>query len=121
MRKILVAEDNAINRELLRELLEFRQYHVTEAGDGQQALDLIAQTRPDIVLLDLDMPVLDGFATIAKIRQDPALAQLPVIAVTAYAMRGDREHILGSGFNGYLPKPVDSAMLVAELSRFLQT
>jgi CheY-like chemotaxis protein len=119
MKKILVAEDNAVNRELLRELLECRDYAVIEASDGRQALDLIEQTQPDIVLLDINMPVLDGFATIAKIRENPNLKQLPVVAVTAYAMRGDRERILESGFNGYLVKPVDAGLLATEIGRLL--
>ena len=71
MKKILIAEDNAVNRELLRELLEMRGYAVTEACDGQEALEKIAETQPDILLLDLGMPVLDGFATIKKIRENP--------------------------------------------------
>lgn len=119
MKKVLVAEDNAVNRELLRELLECRDYTVIEASDGRQALDLIEQTRPDIVLLDINMPVLDGFATITKIRENPDLKQLPVVAVTAYAMRGDRERILESGFNGYLVKPVDAGLLATEIGRLL--
>ena len=93
MTKVLIAEDNAINRELLRELLEMRGYAVVEACDGQEALRMIEQTKPDILLLDIGMPVLDGFAVVRKIRENPRLATLPVLAVTAYAMQGDREKI----------------------------
>src|SRR5258708_27391560 len=81
MTKILIAEDNAVNRELLRELLEARGYAVDEACDGQEALDMIAQNQPDILLLDIGMPVLDGFAVVSKIRENPRLASLPVVAV----------------------------------------
>jgi CheY-like chemotaxis protein len=119
MKKILIAEDNAVNRELLRELLEMRGYDVTEACDGQEALQKIAETAPDILLLDLGMPVLDGFGTIQKIREDPCFSSLPVLAVTAYAMRGDREKILDSGFNGYLSKPINPKALDQELERLL--
>ena len=119
MKKILIAEDNAVNRELLRELLEMRGYDVTEACDGQEALQKIAETQPDILLLDLSMPVLDGFGTVQKIRENSQLNSLPVLAVTAYAMRGDREKILNSGFNGYLSKPINPNALDQELERLL--
>jgi CheY-like chemotaxis protein len=117
MRKILIAEDNPVNRELLHELLEARGYVVEEAGNGQEALQMIAQSRPDALLLDLNMPVLDGFATVRKIREDTAISSLPVLAVTAYAMRGDREKTLEAGFDGYLSKPISPSALDAELER----
>ena len=77
------------------------------------------QTHPDILLLDLGMPVLDGYGTIRKIRENPQFAMLPVLAVTAYAMRGDRERILDSGFDGYLSKPIHAATLKEEIDRLL--
>jgi CheY-like chemotaxis protein len=116
---ILVAEDNPVNRELLRELLEGRGYAVLEAGDGQQALQMAEAAPPDILLLDLGMPVLDGYATVRKIRENPRLANLPVLAVTAYAMRGDREKIMDSGFDGYLSKPINAALMQEEILRLL--
>jgi len=119
MIKVLVAEDSAVNRELLRELLEARGYEVLEACDGQEALQMIAQTQPELLLLDIGMPVMDGFAVVGKIRENPLLAQLPVVAVTAYAMRGDRERILNAGFDGYLSKPVNRSSLSEELDRIL--
>jgi|SRR5712692_2720615 len=119
MRKVLIAEDNAVNRELLRELLETRGYTVLEACDGQEALHMIDQAQPDILLLDIGMPVLDGFAVVRKIRENPHLCKLPVVAVTAYAMQDDREKILNSKFDGYLSKPIDSRSLMEELDRLL--
>jgi CheY-like chemotaxis protein len=119
MTKILIAEDNAVNRELLRELLEMRGYTVVEACDGDEALRMIEQTQPDLLLLDIGMPVLDGFAVVRKIRENPRMASLPVVAVTAYAMQGDRERILNSNFDGYLSKPVNSRSLAEELDRLL--
>ena len=119
MSKVLVAEDNAVNRELLRELLEMRGYTVVEACDGEGALRMSEQTKPDLLLLDIGMPVLDGFAVVRKIRENPRLATLPVLAVTAYAMQGDREKILNSGFDGYLSKPVNARSLTEELDRLL--
>ncbi len=119
MTNVLVAEDNPVNRELLRELLENRGYAVTEACDGQAALSMLEDSRPDILLLDIGMPVLDGFAVIRRIREDPSLATLPVLAVTAYAMRGDRENVLDAGFDGYLSKPINARDLADELERML--
>jgi len=119
MTKILIAEDNAVNRELLRELLELRGYSVFEACDGEAAFRMVEQTQPELLLLDIGMPVMDGFAVIRKIRENARLAKLPVVAVTAYAMRGDRERILSSGFDGYLSKPVNPSSLTQELERLL--
>jgi two-component system, cell cycle response regulator DivK len=119
MKKILVAEDNPINRELLRELLEIHGYTVAEACDGQEALAMVEQAPPDILLLDIGMPLLDGFAVVRKLRANPRFTALPVVAVTAYAMQGDREKIMNSGFDGYLSKPVNAGSLVQELGRLL--
>jgi CheY-like chemotaxis protein len=119
MIKVLIAEDNSVNRELLRELLELRGFTVLEACDGQEALQMIEQVQPELLLLDIGMPVMDGFAVIRKIRENPRLAKLPVVAVTAYAMRGDEERILDAGFNGYLSKPVNACALTQELERVL--
>jgi CheY-like chemotaxis protein len=119
MKKILIAEDNPVNRELLRELLEMQDYEVFEACNGQEALDMIEQLRPDLLILDLGMPVLDGFGAMRKIRADPAFAGLPVLAATAYAMRGDREKTLEAGFDGYVSKPIQPAALKQEIARLL--
>ncbi len=119
MTQILIAEDNAVNRELLRELLEPCGYSVVEACNGKEALAMIERSQPDLLLLDISMPVLDGFDAVRKIRENPRLSALPVIAITAYAMQGDREKILSSGFNGYLSKPVNSRSLAQELERHL--
>ncbi len=83
MSKILIAEDNLVNRELLRELLEIRGHTVAEACDGEEALRVIEQTQPDLVLLDIGMPLLDGFGVIRKIRENPRFASMPVVALTA--------------------------------------
>jgi two-component system cell cycle response regulator DivK len=119
MRTVLIAEDNAVNRELLRELLETRGYTVLEACDGQEAHHMIDQAQPDILLLDIGMPVLNGFAVVRKIRENPHLDKLPVVAVTAYAMQDDREKILNSKFDGYLSKPINPRLLMEELDRLL--
>jgi two-component system, cell cycle response regulator DivK len=119
MIKVLITEDNPVNRELLRELLEGRGYEVEEACDGEEALAMIERGHPNVVLLDLGMPKLDGYGTIQRIRTDPKLVDLPVMAVTAYAMRGDRERILDAGFDSYLSKPINAALLAEELDKLL--
>jgi two-component system, cell cycle response regulator DivK len=119
MMKVLIAEDSEVNRELLRELLEARGCEVTEARDGQEALEMIAVELPEVLLLDINMPRLDGLGAIQKLRENPRTASLPVLAVTAYAMRGDEEKILQAGFNGYLSKPIAAAVLGRELARVL--
>jgi len=119
MKTVLIAEDNPVNRELLRELLEIRGYAVIETCNGEEALEQLQKAQPDILLLDLNMPVLDGFGTIERIRKHPGFRTLPVLAVTAYAMRGDREKIMTAGFDGYLSKPIDPTFLQHELQRLL--
>jgi len=104
MSKILVAEDNLPNRELIREILENSGYEVIEADDGQQALDKLATTEADLVLLDIQMP---------------KHANLRVLAITAYAMQADREKVLQAGFDGYLTKPIDMAGLIKEIQQLL--
>jgi len=115
--KVLVAEDNAVNRELIREILEARGHTVLEACDGSEALQAVEGDDPDILLVDIGMPVLDGYTVIRKIRENPRQSRLPVLAVTAYAMQGDRERILAAGFDGYLSKPVNAAALLREMDR----
>ena len=119
MKTVLIAEDNPVNRELLRELLELHGYAVSEACNGQEALVMVEREPPDILLLDIGMPLLDGFAVIRKLRENPRFTSLPVVAVTAYAMQGDRDKIVASGFNGYLSKPINSTLLAEELERLL--
>ena len=118
MSKVLVAEDNLPNRELIREILESCGHQVIEAEDGQQALERLKESTPDLILLDIQMPVLDGYAVVRQVRQTPHLANLTVLALTAYAMQGDREKVLQSGFDGYLTKPIDVAVLTDVLQRF---
>lgn len=111
MKKILVVDDNPVSRELVREALESAWYEIGEATHGQQALETIARIRPDLVLMDIQMPVLDGFAALKAIRADGSLAGIRIIAVTAFAMRGDRERALAAGFDGHFTKPIDSEEL----------
>jgi|ERR1700730_8486779 CheY-like chemotaxis protein len=119
MSKILVAEDNLPNRELIREILESCGHEVIEAEDGQQALERLKESTPDLILLDIQMPVLDGYAVVRELRQTPQFAKLKVLALTAYAMQGDREKVLQAGFDGYLTKPIDTTLLTKHLQEYL--
>jgi two-component system cell cycle response regulator DivK len=120
MRTIMVAEDNAINRELIREILEARDYKVIEASDGEEAFERIVASKPDLLLTDIHMPALDGFGLIRRIRNDSTLSALPVIALTAFAMDGDREKAILNGFNGYVTKPINMVLLTNEIERCLE-
>ena len=117
-RRILVADDSDPSRELIREILEMSDYEVIEAADGAEALKRIRETMPDLVLMDIQMPHLDGYDVLRHLRADEHLVRLPVVALTAYAMQGDRERVLEAGFDGYITKPVDIALLRREVERF---
>lgn len=120
MKTILIVEDNSASRELIREILLGTGHQVFEAGNGEEALQLVREKRPDLVLLDIQLPKLDGFAVLRQLRQNPQSAHLHVVAVTAYAMRGDRERALSAGFDGYITKPIDSAALITQIHQLLQ-
>ncbi len=120
MAKILVADDNRISRELIRDVLEAPGREVLEAADGQEALQRIIQEEPDLVLLDIEMPVLDGLAVLRELRRNPRLASRPVLAVTANAMQGDRERVLAAGFDGYIAKPIHNSRLREIVEQLLE-
>jgi CheY-like chemotaxis protein len=119
MKKIVIAEDSAAGRELLHELIESWGYEVIEAADGREALQKITETAPDLVLCDIQMPEQDGYAVIQSLRQNPKFAKLPVIALTAFAMRGDKEKTLAAGFDSHQSKPVEFESLKADIERLL--
>jgi CheY-like chemotaxis protein len=118
-RKILVVDDNAASRELIREVLEMNGYDVIEAADGEDAVHRARESVPDLVLADIQMPRLDGYGVLRELRADPRLSGLRVVALTAFAMQGDRERALDAGFDGYITKPVEIAALRQEIKRFL--
>ena len=119
MSKIIIVDDNGASRDLLRAILKTVPSDIIEAKHGQEALELIQQERPDLVLMDIDMPVLDGLSAVRKIRQTPSLADLPVVAVTSFAMEGDREKGLAAGFTAYLVKPLRAAALREQVQQLL--
>jgi CheY-like chemotaxis protein len=109
MKKILVVDDNAASRELLRAVLRDSDREILEACQGGQALEIIASEAPDLVLLDVEMPVMDGFAVLRRLRENARFAKLPVVAVTANAMQGAEEIALRAGFSAYITKPIRPA------------
>jgi two-component system cell cycle response regulator DivK len=119
--KLLIVDDSILNRELLREVLEFHSYEVIEATNGLQAIELAMEHCPDLIILDIQMPVMNGFATIAKLRNLPALDGVKVIAVTSFAMSGDRERILEAGFDDYLSKPIEIRELQGRIRKWLDS
>lgn len=120
MKKILIADDKATSRELLRTVLERQGYEVVEAANGEEALERALAELPDLILLDLQMPRRTGYEVLGELRKDPRNAALPIIALTASAMQGDRERALAAGFTGYLAKPVPLVRLREEVQRLLQ-
>jgi two-component system cell cycle response regulator DivK len=119
MEKVLVVDDTRAARELIRAILKRVRCDIIEASHGQEALVLIQQERPDLVLLDIDMPGLDGLTVVKKIRENTSLAGLPVVAVTAFAMEGDREKAMAAGFTAYLTKPVRASILRQQVQQLL--
>jgi len=117
--RILVIEDNAANLELVRYLLTFSGYTVLQATDGEQGLALARQEHPDLIVCDLQMPIVDGYQVLAQLRQHAETAGIPVVAVTAFSMPNDRQNVLSAGFNGYLSKPIEPENFVAQIEEFL--
>ena len=105
--RILVVEDNERNRKLVRTILEFRGYEVIECEDGEPSLELAKQHRPAAVLMDIELPKMDGITALKRLRADAETASIPVIAVTASVTPGERERVVAAGFNAYIAKPID--------------
>lgn len=119
MARVLVVEDTPENLLLMSYLLKAFGHEVSVATDGRQGVAMAEQTSPDVVVMDLQMPVMDGFQAALQLRSDPSTRSLPLIAVTASAMVGDREKILSAGFDGYIAKPIDPESFVAEVEGYL--
>jgi CheY-like chemotaxis protein len=119
MKRILIVDDKATSRELMRTVLEKQGYAILEASDGEEALEKTRSAGPDLILLDLQMPVRNGYEVLAELRKDPAYRKLPIIALTASAMQGDRERALAAGFTAYLTKPVTLSAIRGEIQRLL--
>jgi CheY-like chemotaxis protein len=118
MKTILIVEDVELNRELLVQLLE-DDYRLVLAEDGQAALEKAAQARPDLILMDLSLPRMDGWEATRRLKADLNLSKIPVIVLSAHAMRGDEERARASGCDDFLTKPVDETLLYQKLARHL--
>lgn len=121
MPKILLAEDNELNRDMLVRRLERRGYQVVVATDGEEAIEKARAHGPDLLLLDISLPVFDGLEVASRIRADPKLRALPILGLSAHAMQGDREKALAAGCDDYDTKPVELERLLDKIQLLLQT
>ncbi len=116
MAKVLLVEDHEEIWDFLSRRLQRRGHEIVLAHDGQQGLTMARSSRPDVILLDMNLPVMDGWAAARALKVDPATAHIPIIALTAHAMSGDREKALGAGCTDYHPKPVEFSRLLAQIA-----
>ncbi len=116
---ILYVEDNPDNRMLVRRVLQAEKYDLMEATNAGQALNMLQSSRPDLILMDINMPDMDGYTLTTHIKSMSGFEQIPIIAITANVMRGDREKTLQAGCDGYIQKPIDIDQLTREIEKFL--
>ena len=119
MPKILIVEDNEMNRDMLSRRLERRGFAIVMAVDGQQGVDMTRSEKPDLVLMDMSLPVMDGWTATQTIKGDAELKSIPVIALTAHAMEGDREKAMAAGCDDYDTKPIELPRLLEKIAKFL--
>ena len=117
--KILIVDDNEKNRRLIRDILTYHGFAVIEAENGADGISLARQERPELILMDMQMPVMDGFAATSILKNDPETRQIKIVAVTSFAMLGDRERILALGADAYISKPIDTRELPETVRRLL--
>jgi two-component system, cell cycle response regulator DivK len=116
---VLLVEDNEKNMKLLRDVLTAKGYRVLEATTGEQAVELTRVEEPQLILMDVQLPGIDGVEALRRVRADDRTTRIPVLALTAQAMEGDRERFLAAGFDGYLSKPVDIVELLATVAAYV--
>jgi two-component system cell cycle response regulator DivK len=112
-------EDQEDNRQIIRDMLSATDYEITEAENGEEALAAVAKQRPDLILMDIQMPVLDGYEATRRIKADPALRAIPIIAITSYALSGDEQKAREAGCDDYVPKPYSPRQLLAKIRQYL--
>src|SRR6266571_9288180 len=117
---ILIVDDNPVNLKLTRVLLVAEGYDVRTASDAEEALEVLGTWRPRVILMDLQLPGMDGLELTRRLKADPATRDITVLGLTAYAMKGDEEKILAAGCDGYIPKPIDTRTLPAVISHYLE-
>jgi len=118
-KKILVVEDQEDNRQILRDLLSSAGYEMSEAGDGQEALKEVAKNRPDLILMDIQLPIMDGYEATRRIKADPETRAIPIVVVTSYALSGDEAKAREAGCDAYVTKPYSPRQLLAKIKEFL--
>jgi two-component system, cell cycle response regulator DivK len=119
-KRILYIEDNPENRMLMRRVLMAEGYLIEEAVDGQSGMEKAAESPPDLILMDINLPEIDGYEVTARLKQLPNMQGVPIIAVTANVMKGDREKTLAAGCDGYIQKPIDIDLLPSQIESFLK-
>lgn len=117
--KILIVEDTPLHMKLMEMTLRIQNYTLLKATDGEEALDIAAREQPDLILMDIRLPNMSGFEAAKKLKENPALSHIPIIAITAHAMSGDRDKIIASGCDTYLTKPVDTRQLPGVIAEML--
>lgn len=118
-KRILYIEDNEQNLYLVTFMMEKHGYEVIAARDGREGIERAAAVSPDLILLDIQLPVMDGYAVARQLRMNPDLAEIPIVAVTSYAMVGDREKSLAAGCNGYIEKPINPDTFMEQVNQHL--
>ena len=118
-KRILVVEDQPDNRQIIRDMLAPTDYEITEAESGEEALAAIAKQRPDLILMDIQLPIMDGYAATRRIKADPAMRSIPIIAVTSYALSGEEKKARAAGCDDYVPKPFSPRQLLAKIRQYL--
>ena len=117
--RILIVEDNPKNLKLIRDLLQFKGYQTIEADSAEAGIELAREQQPTLILMDIQLPGIDGREAMKVLKADASTQQIPIIALTASAMKGDRERLLAEGFDGYIPKPIDIKAFPEQLESFL--
>jgi len=118
-RLILVVEDQEDNRQIIRDLLSALDYELAQTENGAEALAAVARQRPDLILMDIQMPIMDGYEATRRIKADPATKGIPIIAVTSYALSGDEQKARDAGCDDYVPKPFSPRQLLAKIRQYL--
>ena len=117
---ILIVEDNEKNLKLVRDVLQFKGYHTLEAETAEDGIALAQSHRPDLILMDIRLPGMDGVTALRRLRSEPSTASIPVVALTAFAMKADRERFLDAGFDGYIDKPIDVKVFPEQVRQFCE-
>jgi len=118
-KRILVVEDQVDNRQILRDLLASADYEITEAENGEEALAAVAKQRPDLILMDIQLPIMDGYEATRRIKANPAWKDIPIIVVTSYALSGDEAKARDAGCDAYVTKPYSPRLLLAKIREYM--